>query len=105
MFTIEDKFVNSKQEVYDNIRNIHFDEIREMSKIVTYVTETSCEGFDTSYRLNNGIYLFKTNYDYTKALRIYKDYADYKYLCYRDEKLLLKLQNKQKYVKLTEFPT
>ena len=44
-------------------------------------------------------------YDPKKALRIYKDFADYKYTCHKDDKLISELQSRQKYVKLTDFPT
>ena len=50
---------------------------------------------DESY----GVYIYKSFYDDRKALRIYKDFADYKYTCHKDDKLIFELQSRQNIIR------
>ena len=94
-----------------DFRNIHFytkDDIK--GKLGTFITETKHEKSDMFYseseELIDGVYIYKTYYDDLKALRIYKDWADYKFISHAsDIKIISELQKRQQYVKLTEFPT
>jgi len=104
MITIKDTYVDKDGNNY-NIRNIN---LTDMYNIGTYITETKREtgGFwSDDDNLENGVYIFKTNYDPNKALRIYKDNQLYKYVYHNDVKYISKLTELQKNIKLTEFPT
>lgn len=108
MQTIRNEFCDKYGKTY-NIRNINFSEREDLCDKLGYlVAETKREGsyfFDSENALMDGVYIYKTYYDSTKALRIYKDCTNFPYICHDDVKLLVKLQEKQKDIKLTEFPT
>lgn len=111
--TIEQCYKNKNGIIYENIRNIHFDEYEDLTKgLGTYICETNRDlgNFgDTDSYLNDGVYLYIPNYDKTKALRVYKDIfgvcQNYKYTNHNDDYIVSELQKRQKNVKLTEFPT
>lgn len=109
MYTIINGFENKKGESYSNIRNIHFNKFSDLfGNLGTFKTETQYDCgniFGSDYDVENGVYIYQTNYDVKKALRIYKDYADYRFTRHTDEKLVSELQKRQAKVKLTEFPT
>ena len=108
MFAIENGFKNINNQEYPNIRNIHYDELKDVQgNVGTFITETEYEGVDadSSFKLNNGVYIYKAFYNPRVALRFYKDFADYAYTFHNDEKIVSKLQEKQDRVKLTKFPT
>lgn len=105
--TIKDNYVDSKGNKY-NIRNINISDISELRELGKYVAETKREVSDfwtESDNLENGVYIYKSNYDPKKALRIYKDFALYKYTYHSDAKDISKLQEFQNKIKLTQFPT
>lgn len=105
MLSINNGFKNSNNEMFENIRNINFDEIKDMyGNLGTFVTQTDGDD-DVNIGYDSGVYLYKSKYDSSKALRIYKDFYYYKAISYRDERMISKLQEKQKDVKLTLFPT
>ena len=109
MHTINQGFTNYKGVEFNNIRNIHYDNKEDLiGNIGVFKAETEKDdGFFFSHglKVSEGIYLYQSYYDKNKALRIYKEFADYKYLYSTDDKLVSKLQEKQKDIKLTEFPT
>lgn len=109
---IKKGYLNKKNEHYD-IRNINFDSREDFSKnagkFICQSTHNDGVWFDTDYDLTNGVYLYKPDYDETKALRIYKDTLgvcnDYKFTAYDDYKIVSELLSRQKNIKLTDFPT
>lgn len=108
MNKIIDGYKNYKGQEYENIRDVHFDKKEDlMDNLGRFCGETEKDGLFVSdgLRLSEGIYLYQTYYDPKKALRIYKDFADYKYVLYRDDMLVSELQKRQDKIKLTEFPT
>lgn len=109
MNTIKLGFVNKKNESFPNIRDIHFDRKEDLyDNLGTFITETKYESnifLNFSCNSTNGAYIYKSYYDSKKSLKIYKDFADYKFCCHNDEILISELQKKQKYIKLTDFPT
>lgn len=109
MRTIQEGFTNYKGCNYPNIRNIHFDQLSDMvCNIGELRNESKCSGvsfFTPEFDEENGIYIYQANYDRNKALRIYKDFADYKYTYYCDDKFISELLSKQGNIKLTDFPT
>ena len=108
MLNIKDEYIDRNGNVY-NIRNINYENKSDLKgNIGEYITETKKENsifFDSSDNLYEGVYIYKSFYDPKKALRIYKDWADYLYVSHNDVKLLYELQKKQKNIQLTEFPT
>lgn len=109
MHTINKGFINNKGIEYKNIRDIHYDKKEDlMGNLGTFKAETEKDDglfFSHGLKVSEGIYLYQSYYDKDKALRIVKEFADYKYLYSTDDKLVSKLQEKQKDIKLTEFPT
>ena len=116
---IKDKYMDSDGKVY-NIRNVNFDINSPIQFFGEKVAETSKDytAFlgEEDY-VFDGVYICKTSYDPKKALRIYKDWAAFKLLAqfrnisnyrnlgYSDHEIVSMLQEKQKDIKLTEFPT
>lgn len=109
MYKIKKGFINVNGKEYSNIRNISFDNIKELNgNLGIFKVETFCSNndlFGSSFNQQNGVYIYQTYYDKSKALRIYKDFADYRYIFYDDDKLISILQERQKDVVLTNFPT
>ena len=108
MFRIDPTYTSENGILYNNVRNIHFDTLDEAKKgLGTYITQTKPVGLDLDLfdELTYGIYLYKSSYDPKVALRVYRDFYHYKYSGNIDERMVSKLQDRQKFVKLTEFPT
>lgn len=104
MVNFKNEYIDYKGNKY-NIRNINLEETYDLnSKLCTFKTETKRDPkhFDN---LVNGVFIYKSKYEEGKALRIYKDFADYKYSYHDDAKIVSKLQEIQKNIKLTDFPT
>lgn len=103
-------FTDDAGRTFSNIRDVHFESLEDLyANRGTLIAESkfidpysSSPDIDT---LNLGVDIYKSNYDPKVALRIYKDFIDYKYTSCYDQKMISKLQEKQKQVKLTEFPT
>lgn len=107
MLNIKNEYIDNKGNNY-NIRNICLDDKSDMMNLGKYLTETKRElgyFYSSSDNLTEGVYIYQSNYDPTKILRIYKDWINYKYVFHNDVELISQLQNLQKNIKLTEFPT
>ena len=105
MYYIKNGFKNYKNDYFDNIREIHFDKFEDLlGNLGSFILETHSNE-DLGFALNPGIYLYTSKLENNKAYRIYKDYANYKYLYYTDDKFVSKLQSVQPKIELTEFPT
>lgn len=111
MYTIKEGFTDKSNNSFDNIKNIHFDTKEKMKgNLGKLITETTHESgglfYSSDEELRDGVYIYKTYYNPLKALRVYKDWADYKYISHEgDAKLISELLKRQSSVKLTEFPT
>lgn len=109
MQIIEKEYVKNGRHFY--VRNINFSQYSElMGNFGEFIIESNSDSnnnpfFSHSFKMNNGVYIFKSKYDSNKALRIYKDFGDYIHTCYKDDKLIMNLQYFQNDIKLTEFPT
>lgn len=109
---IKNEYLSRSNNKYD-IRNINFENRQDFSensgKFICESTHNDGIWQDTDFDLTNGVYLYKPNYDETKALRIYKDTLgvcdDYKFTSYSDHLLVKELLSRQKNIKLTDFPT
>lgn len=93
---------------YDNLLNIHFEKKEDMAtNLGKYVAETDYKDnmfLSSSWNLTNGIYLYQSYFDPKIALRIYRDFASYKYVHHDDAKLIKELLERGKNVLLTDFP-
>ena len=102
---IKDEFKPSGGEIIQ-IRNVNFeslDDFREnLGKSICISHREDCSNFILN---EEGAYICRSKYDFTKALKIYKDVNFYKYTSHSDYKVVSRLQQKQSNVKLTEFPT
>jgi len=108
---IKNGFTNYRGEVYDNIKNYSYQEnepIYNFGKLVDGTEYKDNIFLSTSYNLNNGVDIYKSEFDENVALRIFRDTMgcckNYKYVFHDDDKLVSKLQGIQKNVKLTDFP-
>lgn len=88
------------------VRNINFESLSDLrNNIGKFVAESKPED-SSNFEINeDGVFLFRSLYDKKKGLRIYKDYNLYKYVHHDDYTIVSKLQEKQKNIKLSEFPT
>lgn len=106
MFTIKNEYETPNGIIIDNIRNIHFEKFSDVAgNLGTSITESHKDDGSSFEYTTDGIYLYRSPYDPNKGLRVYKDVADYPYLGHDDYKLVSKLQERQKNIKLSEFPT
>ena len=93
---------------YDDLLNVHFEKKEDMAtSLGKYVAETDYKDnmfLSSSWNLTNGIYLYQSYFDPKIALRIYRDFASYKYVHHNDAKLIKELLERGKNVLLTDFP-
>lgn len=102
---------------FTNINGIYYPEVRKIaySKEDLYgnlgilVNQSSKEANDF-YDPNDidrldGVYIYQTYHNPNVAYRIYREFADYKFNGYQDDRLINALQEKQDKIKLTEFPS
>lgn len=106
---IKKGFVNREGIVYPKVREIAFTKDNFFGNLGTLVNETKKEstlffGIDNMEFDDRGVYIYKSDYDARKALRIYKSFQDYKFNGDKDDELIARLQKLQRKVKLTEFP-
>lgn len=96
---------------FPNVRDLHFDSKEEFTHthLGTFYTQTPVSSsnpwFSGSFKLNDGVIISKSFSDPKVGIRIYKDWADYKIYPHFDASVIQKLQERQKNIKLTEFPT
>ena len=106
---IKESFVVDNK-VYPNVREIAFTRSNIFGNLGTLMNETDREVKDyfapSRMQINDeGVYIYKSIYDGSKALRIYKCFNDPNFNGFRDEKLISKLQYFQPAVDMTTFPT
>lgn len=106
---IKNCYVNQEGKAYPRVREIAFTKNNYFGNLGTLVNETRKESnpffaVDAMEFDDRGVYIYKSDYDKSKALRIYKSFMDYKFNGDNDEELIAKLQKLQRKIKLTEFP-
>lgn len=106
---IKNNFVSKNGIVYPNLREIAFTKDNIFGNLGTLVNETNREATDGFGKPSNtisedGVYIYKSNYDEKTALRVYKCFLDPNFNGYRDEKLISRLQKVQDKIELTSFP-
>lgn len=106
MPTIKDNYVDGLNKTYE-VRNLSYDSVDELTANAgTFIRLPESEAnVDTSSPLTSGVYLYKTHYNPSVALRLYKDFITPEYTGHLDHRVVSKLQEKQKLVTLTDFPT
>lgn len=112
MYTIQNEYTTGTGKKYC-IRNLHFDNLQELGqcsaswKLVHVSHQTSSGDFmgDKYLRFSEGALIYQDCHDSSKGIKIYADYADYLYTYYDDMKFLSLLQERQRAIRLTEFPT
>lgn len=107
---INQGFVNKNGIYFSNVREVAYKSEELYGNLGTLVAQTTRmndEFFKTdSMEFDlNGVYIYQNNIDPKIAYRIYKEYAEYKFNGYQDDMLINELQNRQKYVLKTNFPT
>ena len=114
---IKDKYIDKNGKIYD-IRNVNFDINESRFNFGKFVAETTKDNIiffgGEDYNID-GVEIYQTSYDPKIALRIYKDWAAYKLAAkynvlsqstgHEEEKIVSELKERQKDIKLTEFPT
>lgn len=106
---IRDKFIDKNGILYPNISEVAYTSDDIFGQLGTLVNETNREVNDnfkrSSMDINDeGVYIYKSSFDPSIALRIYKCFYDPNFNGYQDEKLISKLQDFQERVKRTSFP-
>lgn len=107
---IRDYFISNKGIVYPNIREIAYNSNNLFGNLGTLVNETNREVMDyfkvSSLNYDDsGVFIYQSNYDVNKALRVYKCFMDYRFNGDHDDELIFKLKSLQSKVKYTDFPT
>lgn len=91
-------FTNEWNQSYDNIKNVHFDNMRQFRRDMNGEYHKLSD-------LSSEVDIYQMKGDPTKALRINKKFIDFKTMYCNEEYLISELQARQKDVLLTEFPT
>lgn len=105
---IRDRFTNIKGQTFDNVREIAFKKDELFGNLGKFVAESNHEVSDFVYDLYEshfGVYIYQTYENPNIAYRIYKEFADYNFNGYNDDKLIQKLSERKKAILKTEFPT
>ena len=109
MIVLQKGFVNRNGKEFKNITNVCLSgdyPFMEFGKFVHESKDNLATSLaDSGFNELGGVYIYMSGYNSKIALRVYKDMFDYKFTHYRDDELVSKLQNVQKKVKLTDFPT
>ena len=95
---VKNGFTNKYGVFYPNVKEIMFKRTELYNNLGTFVAETNREAnsffvpddFDL-----RGVYIYQQLDNPNKAYRIYKEFAEYKFNGYDDDKLIHNLQNKQ----------
>lgn len=107
MYIIKNEYENKGTKY--RIRNLNFANLSELSDCGwKFVTEShNGDGFEfiSKYDDKIGTLVYHDQNNPNVGYRIYSDYADYLYTYYDDYMVVSKLQEKQKDIKLLEFPT
>lgn len=102
---IKNEFKIERNEII-NIRNINFESLDDFRENLGESICISHREDHSNFSLEeDGSYIYRSKYDFTKALKIYKDINFYKYTSHSDYKIVSRLQQKQANVKLSKFPT
>ena len=102
-------FTNKNGEYLDRVREIAFQKDNLLYNLGKFITETKHESnyfFKEDFIATGvGVYIYQSIDNPNIAYRIYKEFSDYGFNGYSDDKLIQLLQEKQEKIKLTEFPT
>lgn len=93
---------------YENVREIAYKKDGTPYDFGKYITETRYEPnnyFNSSDNLTTGVYIFQNNFNPDVAYRIYKEFLQYNFDGYLDDRVVPKLVERQPKVKLSKFPT
>lgn len=105
MIEIKNEYKDKNGIIY-NVRNINVDEPKELTEILgKLVNFSSPENEDDFEIYEDGVNIFLSKFDPTKAFRLYKDHNIYEYTNHSDHIIVSELQKRQKNIKLSEFPT
>lgn len=105
MIIIKNEFKDRYGIIY-NVRNINVTSPLELSSVLgKYVASSSPENENDFDLKEEGINLFRSKLDSSKAFRVYKDQNIYEYTNHNDHIIISELQKRQKNIKLSEFPT
>lgn len=106
--TISEKFTNSRGIQYNQVREIAYTKENIMGNLGIFVAETTHENnlfIGNSPTIGSGVYIYQTKQDPNIAYRIYKQFADYGFNGYHDDKLIQSLRERQEKIQLSKFPT
>lgn len=96
-------FTNIDGKHFSNIRETKF--IKEEGKSLNLGNFIACSGgYDSDDYSNLGVVIYQNEMNPNIGFRIYNEFASPGFNGYRDEYLISKLQEKQKNIKLTDFP-
>lgn len=104
---INKSFTNIYGETFDNVSEIAYKSGELIGNLGRYVTETvpsTDNFFIKTDNLLSGVYIYQSDKEPNVAYRIYKEFADYGFNGYRDDKLISKLVTKQRDIQLAKFP-
>ena len=105
---IRNSFTNIKGQTFDSVKELSFKKGELFGNLGRYITESHHEVSDFAYDIYDshfGVYIYQDYKESNLGYKIYKDFAEYNFNGYGDDKLIQKLQERQKYIYKTEFPT
>lgn len=106
-YTLKNEYqsLNGKVTKISNINFAKFSDLMDFKwELVKESHKSSSIKFIDSGYEKISVLVYRNPLNSRQGARIYGDYADYKYTYYNDDTLISKLQEKQPFIKLTEFP-
>lgn len=97
---IKENYINKNGCIFSNVKEIAFEKENLFGNLGKYITESSLKEDD-----DIGVYIYQDYKNPNIAYRIYKQFAEYNFNGYSDDKLIEKLQLSQKNITKTLFPT
>ena len=98
-------FTNIHGDSFPNIQSISFTTDSLFGNLGIYRTETKHHETDYFADESNGVYIYQYTETSEIGFRIYKEFADYHFNGYADDKLISLLVQRQSLVRHTDFPT
>jgi len=100
-------YQNKEGKYFDKVREISFEKENLINNLGKFVAETNHEDnyFFKDDLITHGVYIYQSLTNPNIAYRIYKEFSDYGFNGYSDDKMIQFLQEKQEKIKLTQFPT
>lgn len=105
MAVLYENYVSETKKMFKYVKELAFTKDNIFGNLGKFIDETKYESNDFfSSSDERGVYIYQDFHDSKIAYRIYKEFADYNFNGYNDDKLIENLQKRQSNIHLTKVP-